>query len=64
MLPKEAVYIFGLTIIEPLMLRIYGLPSKSIEYVFSMIDLAVDAAVYGYAYIKHVYETVQNIIDL
>lgn len=44
---EESVGVFGETIIQPLMLRVYGLPVKSVEYVLKAMDLVVTLATRG-----------------
>jgi hypothetical protein len=44
---EESVLVFNDTVIKPLMLRIYGLPAKSVEYVLNGTEMLLSIAAYG-----------------
>ena len=44
---EESVLVFNDTVIKPLMLRMYRLPVKSVEYVLNGVDMLMTIAAYG-----------------
>jgi RING-like zinc finger len=59
MQPIEAVEVFSTTVINPLMMRLYCLPSKSVEYVLRIIETTMDIASYGETMIKALWHGVR-----
>jgi hypothetical protein len=43
----EAMYVFSHSVIDKLMVRIYSMSAKSIEYAMEIIDAIIDIAEYG-----------------
>jgi hypothetical protein len=40
----EAIYVFSESVIDPLMIRIYSMSVKSIEYAMKMLEAVIDVA--------------------
>jgi hypothetical protein len=63
--PEESVLLFNETVIQPLMIKIYRLPAKSVEYVLTGVGMLTTIAAYGeqiicplVSAIKHYYQEI------
>lgn len=59
MQPIEAVEVFSTSVINPLMIRLYGLPLKSVEYVLRILETTMEVASYGETMIKALWHGVR-----